>query len=642
MIRAHRLLKVLLIAATSLSSFAFPAAPSRIFLITVDTLRADRLGCYGNQSVPTPHVDRLAADGILFKNAVAQVPLTLPSHSSILTGTHPVFHGVRDQTGFFLAPQHQTLAEILKGRGYSTAAFVSSVVLDSRYGLNQGFDHYFDDFDSSRSASSSLERKGEETLSAALSWLNQARSDQVFVWIHFYDPHAPYAAPEPWKTRFARQPYDGEVAYVDSLVGKFLNFLEERDWYRSSVIVLASDHGEDLGDHGENTHGLFVYDSTVRIPLIIKAGLQRKGVKISDQVQSVDIAPTLLQLLSVPVDAQMQGRSLLSLMLQKSARPAPAFGESHYPYHHFRWSPLYFYRTEKWKYIEAPAPELYDLERDPRETHNLYQTQRSLANQLKNQLSNLQQRFQSKNRNVSVSRVDAETLEKLKSLGYIGYAAPRLPASAAGLPDPKQKLEVYIRFQDALLDEQNDRLQQAARKLKEVAGLDPELIDVYIHLGLIYKRLRQYPQAIEQFKQALRYDSENSIATYNLAHSYALAGLSEEAVVGFQRTLQLDPNESRAHVGLGIAFQLKGRWEEAISQYEQALEINPTDSLALSNLGAAFLSQGRIDEALSSLRRALEIRPSASVHQLMGQALSAKGMHSEAEIHFRRAAELQK
>lgn len=641
---AAGIVAVFLLGARTLEGGIQRAATPRpkIVLITVDTLRADRIGCYGYNRLKTPNIDRLAAEGIRFTNAIAQVPLTLPSHCSIFTGTYPLFHGVHDQTDH-LSEKKTTLAEILKARGFTTAAFVSSFVLNSQFGLNQGFDHYDDALDRSPDGSGDeVKRRGDQTLSPALAWLETFGARDFFVWIHLYDPHVPYSPPEPFRTRYAERPYDGEVAFVDSLMGRLIGFLEKKGWYSQTLLIFTSDHGEDLGDHGENTHGFFVYDSTLRVPLIIKAPGRSGGAVIHTQVQSVDIAPTILQVLSLPPVREMQGRGMLSLAMQKQAATAPGLGETFYPFLHFGWSPLRFLRTERFKYIEAPRPELYDLREDPRETRNLAEIRRPVAQELRKQLlERLRPRGEAP---VSNGPVDTATLEKLKSLGYVGSAARRTLSGASDyrkLPDPKEKLGVYTRLQDALLDKQNNRLRQAIGKFQQLTEQDPNLIDAYIETGLCYKRLGQYASAVEQFKKALERDPANTVATYNLAHSYALAGKIEEAQVGFHRTLELNPRESRAHVGLGIAHQMQGKLEPAVEEYRRALEINPSESRALSNLGAALLAQGNTDQAITSLQRALEISPrNAQTHNTLGAALLMKNNLAEAVARLRQAVEL--
>lgn len=618
-----------------------------VILVTIDTLRADHLACYGYTRIKTPNIDSLASAGIRFADAVAQVPLTLPSHCSILTGTYPSFHRVQDQTGH-LPENRTTLARLLKAQGYATAAFVSSFVLNSQCGLNEGFDHFDDAFGSSRvSRADELKRRGDQSLSRAVAWMARVESAKLFVWLHLYDPHAPYTPPEPFRSRYAGRPYDGEIAFVDSLIGELTHFLKNKGSYWKTLIVFTADHGEDLGDHGEDTHGFFVYDSTVRIPLIIKAPEERfRATVIREAVQSVDIAPTILQMLSLPPGRDMQGKSLLSLIMHKGWHADSAIGETYYPFLHFGWSPLFFLRTDRYKFIDAPNPELYDLQRDPGELRNLFSMQRPLADRMRKQLFELQNRTGASEAPPAAARtVDEAVLEKLKSLGYVGYENHPSVSEVGDyrkLPDPKEKLGIYNRFQSAVLDEQNNRLRDAIRKLSQLTTLDANLLDAYIDLGLCYKRLGEYDSAVEKFKEALRRDPRNTIAAYNLAHTYALAGRTEEAMVGFRRTLQISPYESKALTGLGIAYQLRGDMKQAMAEYESALQINPSDWTALANLGSASLSRGNSDRAIAYLKRALEINPKdAEAYNTLGSALLVKGDLTEAAASFRQAINLR-
>src|SRR3989442_15009668 len=364
--------------ASSGPSAADPQRPNAI-LITVDTLRADRLGSYGNPSGLPPGMDGLARDGVVFRRAVAQVPLPLPSHTAILTGTYPMWNGVEDLSTRGLSPGIPTLAEAFKRHGYATAAFVSAFVLDSMWGLERGFDLYDDWFkpvEGKADRRDSLERRAEETVNHSLAWLDAHHSQSFFLWIHLYDPHAPYDPPEPFKSRFRTRPYDGEVAYADQQVGRLIAFLEAHNSYSAGLVLFTSDHGEGLGEHGEQQHELFISNSTIHVPLILKppATFASSRRTISEVVSTVDIAPTLVQFCDFPTAdfASFQGRSLAPLLRS----PAPgssrdAYSESLYPRSSFGWHSLHGVETERYHYIEAPREELYDLERDPDETRNI-------------------------------------------------------------------------------------------------------------------------------------------------------------------------------------------------------------------------------------------------------------------------------
>ena len=343
-----------------------------LILITADTLRADKLSCYGNDSIDTPHIDRLAASGVLFENAATVTPLTLPAHSSIFTGTYPAYHGVRDNGGYYLGHEQTTLAEVLEENGWATGAFVGAFVLDSRWGLDQGFDRYFDDFDFSQFKElslSSVERRGDAVLEAALEWMSSVRGRPFFSWIHFFDPHTPYDPPEPYRTRYEESLYDGEVAFVDDLVGRLMSWVHRAGLHEETVVVFVGDHGEGLGQHGESEHGFFVYDSTMRIPFILRSPYyDLEPRRVAAQVSAIDLMPTLLDLLDLSQPSSLQGQSLRALAEGEETDPGLlAYSESYYPRNHYGWSELRSLRDGELHFISAPEPELYDVRADPLE-----------------------------------------------------------------------------------------------------------------------------------------------------------------------------------------------------------------------------------------------------------------------------------
>src|SRR5580704_4746449 len=353
--------------------------PLNVVLITIDTLRADHLGCYGYKQIKTPNIDGLAADGVRFDRAFAVVPVTLPSHSSMLTGTYPMLSGMHDFSGNKLSPVQPTLASVLKQAGYQTGAVVGAAVLDSRFGLNQGFDFYYDHFEFSRLDEANLdlmERPGNVVADVALDWLAKNSSKKFFLWMHLYDPHFPYHPPEPYSHEYATQPYDGEIAFADEQVGRLLRYLKEKGLYQNTIIVLCGDHGESLGEHGEKTHGFFIYNATMHVPLIIR--LPENGVRtVADPVSLVDLMPTVLGAVGLEIPPQVQGRSLLgALGIGKNndvaARDRVLYGETYLPRIHFNWSELRGSENTKYHFIDAPRPELYDLKQDPGELKNLF------------------------------------------------------------------------------------------------------------------------------------------------------------------------------------------------------------------------------------------------------------------------------
>ncbi len=578
--------------------------PKRVLLITVDTLRADRLQCYGYENIETPHIDGMASDGVLFQQAIVQVPLTLPSHCSILTGAYPYATGVRDQAGFRLKPEQETLAEIFQTAGYDTAAFIGSSVLNGNTGLSQGFDLYWD-----LKGRGESERRGDEVIQEALTWIQARGQRRFFAWIHLFDPHTAYAPPEPYKTQYQASPYDGEVAFVDELVGRLVGSLRENRLYEDSLIIFTSDHGESLGEHGEASHGLFLYDSTLRVPLIVKVpGSRWKGKLIPQQVRGIDIAPTILQLVPLKAKSQMQGRGLLSLIAGKWNQPElVAHSETYYPYYHFQWSPLFSLRTAKYKYIDAPHPELFDLEADPGEKRNIVQENGPMAASLEERLDQEYQRFNSQDAPGQAPQpeaIDPERMERLRSLGYVGFSATGAGRPALeGLPDPKDKVGLYGLLMEAFQDSEQGRFQESTRKLTEVLRQDDGLVDAHLYLGLNLVEAADYQNASDSFKRVLELDPQNVLATFNLALCYANLGQLEAAFDGLSRTLELDPEDTQARVALGRVYQLQGKTDEAIEAFQGAIGQNPGFAEAHLFLSQAYEVKGWKEKALAERRQ---------------------------------------
>jgi arylsulfatase A-like enzyme len=417
-------------------------------VVTLDTLRADRLGCYGFRDVATPHLDAIAAEGVLFEQAAATAPMTLPSHASIFTGLIPPHHGVRDNGGFFLEEETVTLAELLQEAGWATGAFIGAWVLDGRWGLDQGFDHYSDRFDLSKYKVVNLgtvQKTGDEVMDLALEWLDTIRSEKFFAWVHLYDPHTPYEPPEPFADRYPGQPYLGEIAYTDEVVGRLVEWLRDSGLWDRTILVLVGDHGESLREHGEATHTFFIYDATQHVPLIIHTPWGDRG-RSGAQVSTVDLLPTILDLLGLPPLEGADGRSLARLVLHPEAEsPGLAYAETYFPRFHYRWQHLRSVRDGTWKFIEAPTPELYDLREDPGETMNLYEDRQDVAEALRNRLLRMAgDGTQAVPDNASL---DPETLQRLAALGYVGGGAPVDPAAV--LPDPKDKIGLFARLGEA-------------------------------------------------------------------------------------------------------------------------------------------------------------------------------------------------
>lgn len=434
MTASRPLMAVTLAAAATAAAGAWRYAareppPAGLVVITLDTTRADRLPLYGYMNVSLPHVERLAAEGVVFDQATSVGALTLPAHASLFTGLLPPRHGIRDNADLPLDPARLTLAEVLKGSGWRTAAFVGSVVLNADRGLAQGFDHY-GGVAAGDGASDEHQRPAGEVVDDSIRWLESIGDDRFLLWVHLYDPHRPYDPPAPFRS--VPDPYVGEIAYADSQIGRLLDALDRRTLLDRTVVVVAGDHGESLGEHGERDHGIFVYESVLRVPLIVKAPALAPR-RVTEVVRLTDVMPTVLDLLGVPAPPA-DGISLAGLMRGRSRHlDLEAYAESLYP-RRFGWSPLYALRDGRYKFIEAPRPELYDLERDPFEQRNVHDQQPAVASAMRRRLAALTQRGDD-TRPFDPAGVPEELRRRLASLGYVGHASP----------DPKDCIGTYMR-----------------------------------------------------------------------------------------------------------------------------------------------------------------------------------------------------
>jgi arylsulfatase A-like enzyme/Tfp pilus assembly protein PilF len=590
-------------------------APSQlnVILVTVDTLRADRLSSYGSQRVETPAMDALARDGVRFSNAASTVPFTLPAHSSMMTGTYPPYHGVRENVGYVLDERLPTLAGELSAQGWSTAAFVSAFVLDSRWGIGRGFDTYFDDFelDGRKSNLGSVQREGRETLSEAVEWLDSRPEGPFFLWLHLYDAHDPYKPPEPFKSRYAGRPYDGDVAWVDSLVGEFTAALEERDLMESSVVMLTADHGEGLGDHREGFHGFFVYDSTMRVPLIVRLPTGDLAGTVVDTVTShVDLLPTVLDLTGQTIPPRVQGSSLVPLMLggqEEETAPRAVYAESLYPLLHYGWAPLSSLREGRWKLIDAPQPELYDIEADPEETENLVRREREVVQRLRQRLDETREQLQEDAPEVtSRPELDEETLRQLEALGYaagrggLGDDEPK-----EGRADPKDRIELHQLVMAAQSEVGAGELDTARERLDQAIAVDPSIIEGHRLLGDIALQQEEFEVAAGHFRDALALDDDLVDSVYGLARSYQLAGRHEEALVGYQRLAELSPEDVRAALGTADLKVILGEPEEALAVLQQATEVEDAPVMLLNRIGELLVELGRSPEAMVQFDRAI-------------------------------------
>jgi arylsulfatase A-like enzyme/Flp pilus assembly protein TadD len=614
-----------------------------VVVITIDTLRADHLGCYGDKEIRTPNIDALASEGARFERAYTPVPVTLPAHTVIFTGTYPMHSGMHDFSGNKLNPGQDTLASVLKQHGYVTGAVIGSAVLDSRFGLNQGFDVYYDHFDFNRLQESNLEemeRPGNVVADVALDWLGKNRNNKFFLWMHLYDPHYPYLPPAPYSEEYKERPYDGEIAFADAQVGRLVTFLKANGLYRNTIIVLSGDHGESLGEHGEQHHGFFIYNATLHVPVIIRLPGNSTPRVVPDLVSLADLMPTVLQALKFDVPSQVQGFNLLPLMSAKNAEEARSlYAETYLPRLHFNWSELRAVETDKYHFIDAPKPELYDLSKDPGETQNLYAQKAAVSDELRARLTALVSQFTAGPELAQKTGLDPALMERLKSLGYAGFSGGGDPTiTDRSLPDPKDRIQVYESISDAIAESQHGQYESSAEKLTAALKTDPNSVPVHYLLGLDYYRMRQYPRAVEELRQVLKLSPDYALAAFNLGLAYARTGDLDQAILALKHALELDGTNFSAAYNLGVAYSQKEMVPEALAAFRQTVALAGDYAPGHRSLGELLLYQGQVDESLVELRRAAELDPRDSkTHTALAKALAAKGLKAEADEEMRRA-----
>jgi choline-sulfatase len=592
--------------------------PPNILLTSIDTLRADHVGAYGYAGARTPVLDRLAARGARYDHASTVTPLTLPAHASLLTGLSPLQHGVRDNGGFYLDEKFDTLAERLRRHGYRTAAFVASFVLDSRWGLNQGFDLYYDHFDLSRDGEATMDdiqRRGDEVATRAIEWLRQTRQSPFFAWLHFYDPHTPYDAPDPFPSMFPRTligAYDAEIAHTDAQLGRVVDELQRLGLAERTLIVVTGDHGESLGEHGEQTHGFFIYDATMRIPIIAAGPGAAVGV-VSAPTSITDIFPMILYAAGVSV----------------SRPPAAVYGETYYPRFHYGWSELKSIRDERYKFVLAPRPELYDLQADRGETRNLASEHPQRAQAMAAALgAELAKKAESV---AAPSEVDADVRERLQSLGYIGTGSRRALSTDAPLPDPKDKIALYSALKEALLEKQRGNRDGAIQLLRAAVAEDPHMVEGFSQLGSVLLDAGRFDEAAAAFRRALALDPEHRGATFNLALAYKSAGRTGDAETGFERARALDPRDGKPRWQLADIWMQRREFDRARTLLEESLGMRVDRPVFLLKLGECLIELDRLDDAERRVREALAIRPhQPRASYALGLILERRGRTDEA------------
>jgi arylsulfatase A-like enzyme/Flp pilus assembly protein TadD len=582
-----------------------------VLLVTVDSLRADRLGCYGSARARTPVLDRLAAEGVLFEEAQTAAPITLPAHVSILTGTYPAWHGVRNDGGYRLGPRAVTLAEVFHEQGYRTGAVVSGPPLVARFGLAQGFDAYDDRLPPARPRHSGpRERSAEEVSRAGVAWLAANGKERFFLWLHYFAPHAPYTPPYPFAEQFARFPYDGEVAYVDSEVAKVFEFLRRQDLLDETLIVVVADHGEGLGDHGEATHGVFLYESTLRVPLILSLPrVLPRGRRVGTPVRTIDLMPTILRIAELPEPDSVQGTSLLPLTARRRADLVlKSLSESLLPRENYGWSELAAVRVGDWKYILAPREELYDLGEDPGEKHNLAESRSSDTVRFQEEIHRLLADAAPIGPPAGQHQeLDEAARDRLRALGYLWAPGP---AGRGEAPDPKDRAGILATLDRAGAQLRKGDFRSALATAEEALAADPENTAARFLRGGARVETGDFAGAAADFEAVLAGRPRSPELLWNLGTARLGEGQLNEATRIFRQVLDLDPDSDRALGSLGAVLARQGHHLEAAEMFRRALAFNPASPGVRLGLAAALAAGGRLEDSEEEYRRAIDLDPS--------------------------------
>jgi choline-sulfatase len=620
-----------------------------VFLITIDTLRADHVHCYGYDRIRTPALDLLAKQGIRFTQAFTPSPITNSSHTSIMTGLLPSSHGVSD-FGVPLAAKYPTLAELLTKRGYQTAAFIGAVILDSKNlapGLDRGFQFYdnFPELTTTKSRWGRLERRGMEVEQRAESWLNEHSSGAHFVWVHFYDPHDPYEPPPPYSEVYKDRLYDGEIAYADSALSHFLAYLKKQGWYEGAMIVVVGDHGEGLGEHLEDTHGLFLYDSTTHVPLIVKLPNAREaGRAVEAQVRTTDIMPTILSLLGIAAPPSLDGDSLEPFLTGIEATPRTVFGETDYPLR-YGWASLRSVRKEGFKFVEAPKPELYDIHADPGELRNRYEPWDGTVQKLRRVLAELSAKSPAPGK-TSPAAVSVGTIDELHALGYLGSADARSATDVPEpslLPDPKDKIEEQNLLHTAMMASEDGEPDKARMALERVLQLDESSSIALRQLGRLESASGNYAKAAGYLRRAQDARPNDATDAFEYGRALELSDDLPGARDVLQASLRLNPHQFAARLSLGRVYLRLNDSNAAEDQFEAALLLQPGSVEALIDLTKALICQKKFSDAVELLEPVADSSSSDSeMFELLAQAYTGLGRRHDAQRAELRARALQK
>jgi len=635
-------LTVLILILGNIPALSAEEEELNLLVITVDTLRADHTGIYGYDKIKTSQIDGLGRKGVLFTRAFCHVPLTLPSHCSLFTGNLPIFHGVRDN-GYRLPAFNITLAEILKKRGYQTAAFVGAFPLDSRFGLDKGFDTYDDLYGSKNVVRdlSFVERKAGEVNRKALEWIAKNKERRFFAWVHYFDPHAPYEPPSPYDQEYAGQEYDGEISYTDHVIGKLLERLDQLKLIEKTLIVLTADHGEGLGEHNEETHGIFIYDSTLRVPLIFYCPKILPGnTVVPDQVGLIDVMPTILDLMGWDPVPDVQGRSLKLLIFEgKSLPDKNCYIESVAAMMSRNWAPLQGIRTKEWKYIDAPISELYDLLSDPEEKDNILNERPEIVKRFKEELQDMiKNNSSSLSSYVFKAKMDEDTRRKLMSLGYI---SGRSLGSEKERPDPKTKIELDNLFNEAIIASGKGSLELASRLYDQVLKKQPNFIMAYEYASYNLYKMGQTHEAVALLEKAVKLNFVSNSLLARLGLYYQESGKLEKSIAILERVVEQDENYAEAHNYLGVSYYKTSQIEKAVSSFKKSISLDSSYAMAMNNLGNCYLAQEKYDLAADEYKKSISLDDRlASAFNGLGLVYYRQGFIKEALQSWEKSLEI--
>ena len=615
-----------------------------VLLITIDTLRADALGAYGNTKVATPELDRLSSGGVRFSRASAHNVVTLPSHVNIFTGQYPFHHGVRENSGFRVPAEVDTLATVLKARGYRTGAFVSAFPLDLRFGLARGFDVYDDRYGkgAERRAFREPERAAPATVAAAVEWINNGAGgaggagSPWFAWVHLYEPHFPYAPPEPFAARFRNEPYLGEVSATDAALVPLLSPILNQGAAGRTMVIVTGDHGEALGDHGESTHGIFAYDATLRIPLLVYQPRLFGARVVDEAVRHVDIFPTVLDAVGIDLPKGIDGRSLLAMASGRKSAPATTYFESLSASLNRGWAPLTGAIDGPLKYIDLPIPELYDLASDPSESHNLAAAR---TGDLQRMQTLLKQFGAGDAKPVRVAE-SADARARLRSLGYVsGTAAPKATYTEAD--DPKRLIALDRQSDELMTRYLQGDVRGAIAMAESLTKQRPDMAVTWTHLAFLYNQAGDHASAVRAIRRAMDLNPGSPDVASLFAAYLTDAGLAKEALPRLEPYVWIPQPDLDVLNAYGVALASVNRADEALSVFEQARTLDPTSGLPLTNIGTVYLMRGDAARASSAFNAALGLDPTLTrALNGLGVIAAQSGAFDEAATHWRKAIAL--